>query len=189
MGLLVEDLLLLARLDQQRPLERLPVELPVIVSDSVHAARAVDPQRPIELVVESGGTPLVVLGDDARLRQVVGNLLSNALTHTPPGTPVVARLRAVDGMGIIEVIDQGPGLTPEQASRVFERFYRVDAARARTAASGGSGLGLAIVAALVSAHGGMVEVTSTPGEGATFRVRLPLAHTAETQGELRRSQA
>lgn len=189
MGLLVEDLLLLARLDQQRPLERLPVELPVIVSDSVHAARAVDPERSIELVVDSGGSPLVVLGDDARLRQVVGNLLSNALTHTPPGTGVVARLRATEGMGIIEVADQGPGLTPEQAARVFERFYRVDSARSRPAASGGSGLGLAIVAALVAAHGGTVEVDSAPGEGATFRVRLPLARTADIQSDFRPAQA
>jgi two-component system OmpR family sensor kinase len=194
MGLLVEDLLLLARLDRERPLEREPVELPVIVSDAVHAARAVDPDRPIELEVRLDGVPLVVEGDDARLRQVVGNLLSNGLTHTPPGTALAVRLRAEPGVGVIEVADQGPGLTPEQVERVFERFYRVDSARSRPPGSGardadtgdsgvggpppgGSGLGLAIVAALVAAHRGTVEVASTPGQGATFRVRLPLAAT------------
>lgn len=183
MGLLVEDLLLLARLDQERPLEPAPVELPVIVSDAVHAARAVDPDRPIELEVHADGVPLVVEGDDARLRQVVGNLLSNALTHTPAGSPVTVRLWAEPGWGVIEVADRGPGLTPAQAERVFERFYRVDSARSRPggerpgrpAAAGGAGLGLPIVAALVAAHRGMVEVASQPGQGATFRVRLPLA--------------
>ncbi|MGH3681694.1 MAG: sensor histidine kinase [Natronosporangium sp.] len=197
MGLLVEDLLLLARLDRERPLERAPVELPVIVSDAVHAARVVDPERPIELEVCSDGVPLVVEGDDARLRQVVGNLLSNSLTHTPAGTPVTVRLRAESGVGVIEVADQGPGLTPEQARRVFERFYRVDSARSRPhgtgqptdgGAAGGSGLGLAIVAALVAAHRGTVAVNSQPGQGATFQIRLPLveAATADPQADSRR---
>jgi two-component system OmpR family sensor kinase len=195
MGLLVEDLLLLARLDQERPLELAPVELPVIVSDAVHAARAVASDRPIELEVRSEGVPLVVHGDDARLRQVVGNLLSNAVSHTPAGTAVTVRLRAEPGMAVLEVADQGPGLTPEQAERVFERFYRVDSARSRRRpggtvdATGGTGLGLAIVAALVAAHRGTVEVDSVPGKGATFRVRLPLAtasHTAEIQFGSRR---
>lgn len=185
MGLLVEDLLLLARLDRERPLEQAPVELPVIVSDAVHAARAVDPDRPIELTVDSGGMPLVVLGDDARLRQVVGNLLSNALTHTPSQVPVTVRLRAMHGTAVIEVADEGPGLPQEQVERVFERFYRADSARSRPAGApngdqpevgrGGTGLGLAIVAALVAAHRGTVEVSSEPGQGATFQVRLPLA--------------
>jgi two-component system OmpR family sensor kinase len=190
MGLLVEDLLLLARLDQERPLELAPVELPVIVSDAVHAARAVASDRHIELEVHSDGVPLVVQGDDARLRQVVGNLLSNAVTHTPAGTAVTVRLRAEPGTAVLEVADQGPGLTPEHAERVFERFYRADSARSRRRrggvvdATGGTGLGLAIVAALVAAHRGKVEVDSTPGKGATFRVRLPLttdSRTAEIQ--------
>ena len=191
MGLLVEDLLLLARLDRERPLEREPVELPVIVSDAVHAARAVDPDRPIELDVRSDGVPLVVEGDDARLRQVVGNLLSNGLSHTPPGTPVTVRLRADAGTGVIEVADRGPGLTPEQTERVFERFYRVDSARSRRPAAGGSGLGLAIVAALVAAHRGTVEVASTLGQGATFRIRLPLVagRTADLQAGSRQAEA
>ncbi|HEY8472710.1 MAG TPA: HAMP domain-containing sensor histidine kinase [Natronosporangium sp.] len=189
MGLLVEDLLLLARLDQERPLELARVELPVIVSDAVDAARAFAPDRTIELEVRSDGVPLVVQGDDARLRQVVGNLLSNAVTHTPDGTPVTVRLRAEPGTAVLEVADRGPGLTREQAERVFERFYRADSARSRRLpggrrAAGGTGLGLAIVAALVAAHRGAVEVDSGPGKGATFRVRLPLAPpapTAETQ--------
>ncbi|MPZ27655.1 MAG: HAMP domain-containing protein [Micromonosporaceae bacterium] len=197
MGLLVEDLLLLARLDRERPLERAPVELPVIVSDAVHAARAIDAERAIELEVRSDGVPLVVEGDDARLRQVVGNLLSNSLTHTPARTPVTVRLRAESGFGVIEVVDRGPGLTSDQARRVFERFYRVDSARSRPpgtaspageSGAGGSGLGLAIVAALVAVHRGTVEVGTEPGQGATFRVRLPLAEaaTADPQADSRR---
>jgi two-component system, OmpR family, sensor kinase len=188
MGLLVEDLLLLARLDQERPLVLAPVELPVIVSDSVHAARAVAPDRPIELEVRSDGVPLVVHGDDARLRQVVGNLLSNAVSHTPAGSAVTVRLRADPPLAVIEVADQGPGLTPEQSERVFERFYRADSARSRRG-GGGTGLGLAIVAALVAAHLGTVEVDSVPGKGATFRVRLPLvadSHPARSQSGSRR---
>jgi two-component system OmpR family sensor kinase len=181
MGLLVEDLLLLARLDRQRPLEVAPVELPVVAADAVAAARAVDPGRQVSLETGPDATRLVVAGDDARLRQVVDNLLSNALTHTPAGTPVTVRLREESGSAVVEVCDRGPGLTPEQAERVFERFYRVDSSRARRAdgpglpRSGRTGLGLAIVAALVAAHGGTVQVESAPGHGATFRIRLPLA--------------
>jgi two-component system OmpR family sensor kinase len=177
MGLLVEDLLLLARLDRERPLSLAPVELPVLASDAVQAARVVAPERRIELDIVPGSGPLVVFGDDARLRQVIGNLMTNALTHTPPEAAVTLRLRGEPGnLAVVEVADTGPGLTPEQAERVFERFYRADAARTRR--SGGAtstGLGLAIVAALVTAHHGSVEVDETPGGGATFRVRLPLA--------------
>jgi two-component system OmpR family sensor kinase len=181
MGLLVEDLLLLARLDRERPVELTPVELPVLAADAVQAARAMAPDRDIRLDVVSGSGPLVVLGDDARLRQVIGNLMTNALTHTPADASVTLRLLAVkrgegDTEAVIEVADTGPGLSVEQSERVFERFYRADAARTRRAdGATGSGLGLAIVAALVAAHNGMVEVDSTPGKGATFRVRLPLA--------------
>jgi len=172
MGLLVEDLLLLARLDQQRPLERQPVDLLELASDAVHDARAVDPDRPVRLVVEAATAP-VVLGDAARLRQVFGNLVSNALTHTPANTPVVVRVSTTPTEAVVEVADSGPGLEPQDASRVFERFYRADASRAR--GQGGSGLGLSIVAALVAAHSGRAEVTGTPGGGATFRVHLPAA--------------
>jgi len=212
MGVLVEDMLLLARLDQQRVLERRPVDLLTLAADAVHDARVIAPGRDIDLTVESGAAP-IVLGDEVRLRQVIGNLMSNALIHTPDGAPVEVRLRPgtldhwpghrpqgppvpgpppasaprpaagarAGGAGpppavILEVADRGPGLTPDQAERVFERFYRADQARARQA--GGAGLGLAIVAALVVAHGGAVRVEPTPGGGATFRIALPLAPEA-----------
>jgi two-component system OmpR family sensor kinase len=186
MGLLVEDLLLLARLDEERPLHQSPVAMADLVRDAATAAHAIAPDRLIEVSSESG---LVVLGDEARLRQVIGNLVTNALRHTPAGTPVSLRLRRDADYAVVEVADAGPGLTPEQAERVFERFFRVDKARTRAAARAadepgppsqppphtGAGLGLAIVAALVAAHGGTVDVTTQPGAGATFRVRVPLA--------------
>ena len=179
MGLLVEDLLLLARLDQQRPLDRRPVDLLALAAEAVNDARAVAPDRRIELELGGhgdGGGPLVVLGDEDRLRQVIANLMSNALTHTPAGSPIELRAGTRRGDGAsnaaIEVVDHGGGLTREQAERVFERFYRADPARSH--AAGGTGLGLSIVAALVAAHGGTVEVSSEPGQGARFRVLLPL---------------
>ncbi|OLB64993.1 MAG: two-component sensor histidine kinase [Actinobacteria bacterium 13_2_20CM_2_72_6] len=175
MGLLVEDLLLLARLDMERPLEPVELELRVIGNDAVTAARAVAPDREITLDIPPDTGPLTVLADESRLRQVVGNLMTNALTHTPAGTAVWLRLRADGDDAVIEVADAGPGLRPEQAERVFERFYRADAARTRQVGAGsGTGLGLAIVAALVKAHSGSVEVDAGPGVGATFRVRLPI---------------
>jgi two-component system OmpR family sensor kinase len=183
MSLLVEDLLLLARMDQQRPVAHDPVDLLAVAADTVQASRAIAPGRDISLRVGGGSDdagPPVVLGDEPRLRQVVRNLVDNALAHTPADTPVQVRVRTElsDGNGgapaaIVEVADSGPGLTPEQAERVFERFYRAD--KARTRAAGGTGLGLAIVASLVAAHHGTVTVDSAPGQGATFRVRLPLA--------------
>ncbi|UAC01513.1 HAMP domain-containing histidine kinase [Dactylosporangium vinaceum] len=176
MGLLVEDLLMLARLDQERPLSLADMDLRVIAGDAVAAASAVAPDREISLELEQD-EPIEVHGDEARLRQVVGNLMTNALTHTPAGTPVELRLRRDGTDALVEIIDHGGGLTDEQASRVFERFYRVDKARTRKQAGGshsGSGLGLAIVAALVAVHSGTVSVFVTPGGGATFQVRLPL---------------
>jgi two-component system, OmpR family, sensor kinase len=182
MGRLVEDLLLLARLDQQRPLDRHPVDLLALAADAVHDARAVAPDRRIELVVggedgDPAGPALVVLGDDQRLRQVLANLVDNALTHTPAGGPIEVRVGAstLDGRpgAAVEVVDHGPGLAPGQAERVFERFYRADPARSH--ADGGTGLGLSIVAALVAVHGGTVGVDTVPGRGARFRVVLPLA--------------
>jgi two-component system OmpR family sensor kinase len=168
MSLLVDDLLLLARLDEGRPLEQKPVDLAAVVSEAVDAARVVEPDRPIELAVE----PATVTGDEARLHQVLDNLLANARTHTPAGTPVSVELRQVDGRAELSVADHGPGLTEEQAARVFERFYRTDTSRAR--ASGGAGLGLSIVAAVAEAHGGTAEARPTPGGGATFVIALPL---------------
>jgi two-component system OmpR family sensor kinase len=167
MGGLVDDLLLLARLDQGRPLERSPVRLDELVDDAVRDARAVEPDRPITL----SARPVTVEGDEARLRQALGNLLANARVHTPPGTPVDVSVAAEDGWGLVQVADGGPGLAPEVAERVFERFYRADTARTR--AGGGTGLGLAIVAGVVEAHGGTVRVESAPGEGARFSLRLP----------------
>jgi two-component system OmpR family sensor kinase len=176
MGLLVEDLLLLARLDQQRPLEQVPVDLLDVVTDAVEDARLLAPDRDVELVISGNEAP-VVLGDEPRLRQVVTNLVSNALTHTPPGTPVAVTLDTVAGNGVpghvrVGVHDRGPGLSDEQRARVFERFYRADPSRTR--AAGGTGLGLSIVAALVAAHGGRVHVESEPGVGSTFAVDLLL---------------
>jgi two-component system, OmpR family, sensor kinase len=180
MGLLVEDLLLLARLDQQRPLARQPVDLLVLAADAVHDARLMAPARTVDLSVQPGAAFLVV-GDEARLRQVIGNLMSNALTHTPDGTPVEVSLSSgtLDPQAgdhtpaaILDVTDHGPGMSQEQAHRAFERFYRADQARTRT--TGGSGLGLAIVRALVAAQGGVTSVRTAPGQGATFRIALPL---------------
>ncbi|MGH3250836.1 MAG: sensor histidine kinase [Trebonia sp.] len=236
MGLLVEDLLTLARLDQQRPLAKAPVDLLTLAADAVQDARIVSPGRPIDLIV-APGTAFLVDGDEARLRQVLSNLVNNAITHTPAGTPVrvkiargtlesrwtagtggtdstdgpggtggttgTAGLAAPGGWGgsasavgtadaaradaaraarrvvsavVLDVVDDGPGMTADQAQRVFERFYRADAARNR--ASGGTGLGLAIVAGLVSAHGGTVSVRTVPGQGADFQVKLPLSPDA-----------
>ncbi|MGI5154300.1 HAMP domain-containing sensor histidine kinase [Microbispora sp. CA-102843] len=177
MGLLVDDLLLLARLDQQRPLRTQPVDLLALAADAVHDARTLCPDRDVSLVVE-GDAALIVSGDEVRLRQVVGNLMSNATTHTPEGTPITVRVGSLDGTAFIEVADKGPGLAPEQAARVFERFYRADPSRTRP--SGGSGLGLAIVESLVRAHGGEVGVETAPGVGAAFRVTLPLTPEART---------
>ena len=182
MGGLVEDMLMLARLDEQRPIERRPVDLLTLAADAVQDARIVAPSRAIDLTVGTG-TAFLVLGDEGRLRQVISNLMSNALTHTPHGSPISVRIHAGQQAGsppvpsaVLEVMDHGPGLTPEQASRVFERFYRADQARGRR--TGGSGLGLAIVNALVAAHDGTVSVDTSPGRGATFRITLPLAPEA-----------
>ncbi len=169
MGILVDDLLLLARLDQGRPLERKAVDLTEVVGEAVDAARMLEPGRPIDLVTPG---PLVVTGDRARLRQVVDNLLANVRAHTPPATAAAVRLAREQETAVVEVADEGPGLGAEQAARVFERFYRADPSRSKD--RGGSGLGLTIVAAIAAAHGGDASVLSAPGEGTTFRVSLPL---------------
>jgi two-component system OmpR family sensor kinase len=181
LGRLVEDLLALARLDEaqrRRAVTREPVDLAVVASDAVHDARGLAPDRAVRLVgLEDGVGPnsAVVLADESGMRQVLTNLLGNALHHTPSGTPVevaVGRLTGPSGPeSVVEVRDHGPGLTPDQAERVFERFYRVDSSR-RRGTGGGSGLGLAIVSTIVEVHGGTVAVAPTPGGGATFRVRF-----------------
>ncbi|MEZ0350054.1 sensor histidine kinase [Mycobacterium sp. pR1184] len=171
MGLLVDDLLLLARLDVQRPLEHHRVDLLALASDAVHDARAIDPKRTVSMEVLDGpGTP-EVLGDEARIRQVLSNLVANALQHTPTSADVIVRVGTHGDDAVIEVADRGPGMSQQDASRVFERFYRTDSSRAR--ASGGTGLGLSIVDSLVHAHGGKVTVQTAPGEGCCFRVTLP----------------
>ena len=171
MGLLVDDLLLLARLDVQRPLEHNRLDLLALASDAVHDARAIDPQRTVTMEILDGpGTPEVV-GDEPRIRQVLSNLVVNALQHTPTSADVVVRVGTDGDDAVVEVADKGPGMSQEDASRVFERFYRTDSSRAR--ASGGTGLGLSIVDSLVHAHGGLVTVTTAPGEGCCFRVTLP----------------
>ncbi|MFN2606302.1 MAG: sensor histidine kinase [Acidimicrobiales bacterium] len=182
MGVLVDDLLLLARLDQGRPLEREPVDLVRVATDAVDDARAASPDRAIAI---DAPARLVVSGDDARLRQVAANLLANASSHTPAGTPVEVRVGTDGHDAVLEVADHGPGLPPEAAERVFERFYRADPSRARGGqgaatpkARGGSGLGLSIVAAIAAAHGGRASVESTPGAGACFRVTIPRAAAA-----------
>ena len=170
MGILVEDLLLLARLDEGRPLQLEPVDIATVASDAVDDARARDPEREIRL---EAWPAITVSGDTARLHQVAANLLGNALEHTPAGSPVEVRVFTAGEEAVLEVEDHGPGLDPEEAAKVFDRFYRADPSRTRS--SGGAGLGLAIVAAIVYAHRGTVAVRTAPGQGATFRVALPLA--------------
>lgn len=171
MGLLVEDLLLLARMDAQRPLEHHRVDLLVLATDAVHDARAIAPQRSVRLQVFDGpGTP-EVLGDEARLRQVLSNLVGNALQHTPETADVTVRVGTRGSDAVLEVVDTGPGFSQQDADRIFERFYRTDTSRAR--ASGGAGLGLSIVDSLVRAHDGTVTVTAAPGKGCCFRVTVP----------------
>jgi two-component system, OmpR family, sensor kinase len=171
---LVHDLLLLARLDQRRPVEFVAVDLAVIAADSVTDARALSPEHVFTL----GGTdPVAVSGDESQLRQVASNLVANAALHTPPGTSVTVRAFVDRGSAVLEVADDGPGMAPEQAARVFERFYRVDESRSRR--TGGSGLGLSIVAAIAQAHGGSATVESAPGAGTAFRVALPLLPGAQ----------
>jgi two-component system OmpR family sensor kinase len=168
MSELVEDLLLLARLDEGQPLEQDDVDLGALAAEAVDTARAVDPAR----VVDLDSTAVHVVGDRARLRRVFDNLLANVRVHTPAGTSARVRVSSDDDRAVIEVSDSGPGLPPGEADQIFRRFYRTDESRARE--NGGVGLGLSIVAAIASAHGGSASAESGPGRGATFRVALPL---------------
>jgi two-component system, OmpR family, sensor kinase len=171
MSVLVEDLLLLAHLDEGRPLTLEPVRLDEVVGEALETARTLEPERPLDVELE----PTLVSGDRDRLRQVIDNLLSNIRAHTPADAPLRVAVERNDSVAILTVADSGPGLDRGQLAHVFERFYRADPSRARS--SGGAGLGLAIVSAVVGAHGGTVTAASEPGHGTTFRVELPLAPT------------
>ncbi len=171
MGALVEDLLMLARLDQSRDLVHAPVDLTELVTEAVESARAAGPEHPITLKLPEEA---FVLGDARKIHQVVANLLANARIHTPAGTPITVSIESNDEGTTISIADSGPGLSQEDQARIFERFYRADPSRNR-AKEEGSGLGLSIVDAVMQAHGGKVGVSSTLGEGATFTVFFPLA--------------
>jgi signal transduction histidine kinase len=175
MGRLVEDLLVLAKFDTDRPLDRRHVDLGSIAAQAVQAARVVNPGRPITLQADD---PVIVYADTERLRQVIDNLIGNATQHTPPRSPVTVSVISTTGTGEIIVADNGPGMTAEQAVHIFERFYRTDGARSR--ARGGTGLGLSIAASLAAAHGGDITVDTKPGQGAAFHVRLPLAASVDS---------
>ena len=172
MGSLVEDLLLLARLDQAREMKSKPVDINKVVEDAVISARAAGPEHPV--TVNSSSDELFTLGDEVRIYQVVANLLANARAHTPIGTPITVSVTSSNAGVEISVADKGPGLSSEDQKRIFERFYRADSSRVRTGPDG-SGLGLSIVDAVMRAHGGSVSVQSTPGEGATFTLVFPRA--------------
>jgi two-component system OmpR family sensor kinase len=175
MGILVDDLLALARLDEARPLELADIDLVVLAADAALDARAFDPDREVTvLTIDSAETPtaLVITAEDNKIRQVITNLMGNALRFTDPGSPLeIAVGRDESGNGLIDVIDHGDGIPPQVREKIFERFWRADSSRARE--TGGSGLGLAIVASIVAAHEGSITVDETPGGGATFRVCLP----------------
>ena len=173
MGALVDDLLLLSRLDEGRPLGHDLVDLRALAGDAVLDARTVDATRRLELVASS---PVLMVGDQVRLHQVVGNLLANVRDHTPEGTTATVTVATDGGDAVLSVHDDGPGIGPTDGEAVFQRFWRADAARGhREGAVGGSGLGLAIVQGVVVAHGGTVTADGGPGRGTTVTIRLPLA--------------
>lgn len=174
MGGLVEDLLLLARMDEQRPMRLATVDLGRIARDATQDSHALAPDRTITLHGMDGGPPrdTALIGDEAHIRQVVTNLVANAIRHTPKGTPIELQVGNHEGQAIFRVVDHGHGIPEDQAHKVFERFFRADTSRSR-ASGGGSGLGLAIVGAITQAHYGKVAVSTTPGGGATFELSIP----------------
>ena len=171
MSTLVEDLLLLARLDQSREMERNPIDLKTLINEAVASAKVAGPNHPIEVSLPE--EDLFVLGDSMRIHQVIANLLANARTHTPAGTEIRIKLAEAENGVIIEVSDSGPGLSKDDQQRIFERFYRADPSRVRNGGEG-TGLGLSIVDAVMRAHGGTVSVTSEVGHGATFKLFFPI---------------
>ncbi|MGH8985395.1 MAG: sensor histidine kinase [Acidimicrobiia bacterium] len=170
---LIDAMLLLARLDQGQPLEQRPVDLGVVARDAADDARAVEPDRPVSVVAADG---VIVQADEDRLRQVVSNLVRNALAHTRAPTPLHLRVERAGDQAVLVVRDEGPGMDADAAAHAFERFYRADPGRSRD--RGGSGLGLAIVRSIVEAHGGRVTLDAAPGTGTTVCVELPLAAPA-----------
>jgi two-component system OmpR family sensor kinase len=168
MGALVDDLLLLSKLDRGLPIEHVTVDLASLLDDAAADARAVQPERTITVQCTR---PLTCQGDPLRLHQVVAALVHNALVHTPPATPVELIGTQRDAAVVLEIVDHGPGLDPEVAAKVFERFYRGDPSRARS--SGGSGLGLSIAKSIVETHGGRITVHTAPGKGCRFTIAVP----------------
>jgi two-component system OmpR family sensor kinase len=169
MGILVEDLLLVTRLDDGRPLERIPVALDDLAEEAVDAARVVEPDR--SLSFEFAERPLVVAGDRDRLRQALDNLLANVRQHTPAGAPALLSLSAIDNQVVLTVEDTGPGVPDSERERIFDRFFRPDTRRGRE--RGGAGLGLAIVRSIITAHGGEISVRPARPHGSIFEIRLP----------------
>ena len=174
MGDLVGDLLLLARLDQGRPLERDDVDLTALVLDAVAAAKAVEPDRRVR--VDVGEEPVTVSGDPHRLRQVVDNLLANVRDHTPPATAVSVRLGVTPSRSraTLVVADDGPGMAEEDAAHAFDRFWQAEGDSSTSRGQRGTGLGLSIVAEIVAAHGGDIRLDTAPGAGASFTILLPI---------------
>ncbi len=170
MNELVEELLLLARLDEGRPLEQQPVDIAELLVEAIRTARTVAADFPIALSISD---VVIVTGDATRLRQVIDNLLANVRTHTPTGTKSTIDLRTDGDQAVVTVRDDGPGMNPDEAALVFERFYRTDASRSRQ--SGGAGLGMSIAEAIITSHHGTVELTSTRGQGVTVTIRLPMS--------------
>ncbi|HSS10724.1 MAG TPA: HAMP domain-containing sensor histidine kinase [Acidimicrobiales bacterium] len=167
MKLLVEDLLLLARLDQTRTAERAPVDLAVLAADACSDAVASAPDRNVTL---DAPEPVVIAGDQTHLRQAIANLVTNAVRHTPPGSPIEVSARLSNGAARVSVRDHGGGLDPEALTHAFDRFWQADKARVGT----GAGLGLAIVSSIATEHGGTATAGNAPGGGAVFTLDLPL---------------
>jgi two-component system OmpR family sensor kinase len=165
---LVADLLLLARLDEGRPMEQRSVDLVALCAEAVHTAGTVGPNWPLTF---EASQPIEIMGDATSLRQVVDNLLGNVRAHTPAGTTARVSVEAEANGALITVADDGPGMEPDEAAHIFERFYRSDPSRSRL--HGGAGLGLSIVSAIVAAHGGTVSAEGRTGVGTTFVVHLP----------------
>ena len=172
MGALVEDLLLLARLDQSPEVEKLPVNLNEVIRDAIESAKVSSPDHTIEMRLPAEDS--YVLGDRKRIHQVIANLLENARSHTPAGTKIMVTIDELESSTEVSVSDNGPGLAKEDQERIFERFYRADSSRTRAVKTEGSGLGLSIVKAIMQAHGGDVRVESEPGKGATFVLTFPV---------------